>query len=302
MDQIPSEFLKAAALSLGFTTVGVAPALPIPQALAQYRRWIAEGWHAEMGYLADHEALKQDPRSLLPGAKSVIAVTLNYNQTPLDRDPKIARYALGRDYHKVLRTKLRALERHVRASHPDAECRICVDSAPILDRAYANLAGLGWLGKNTMLIDSKRGSWFFIGLLLTTVPFQPDLPAEGGCGTCRKCIDACPTGAIKLLEGRYQVDSRVCISYQTIEKKGELTVDTHGWAFGCDVCQEVCPFNQPRENQPLRAAPTTEPDFLLPLAKAIRPDVSESEWDELTKGSPIRRATYQGWRRNHRIT
>lgn len=298
MERISSEALKGRALELGFSTVGVAPAVPIPEALATYRQWLAEGYHADMEYLAKHEALKQSPQALLPNCQSVIAVTLNYYQDPPMRDGKIARYALGRDYHKVLRSKLGKLSKFVTEQHTGAINRVCVDSAPILDRAYASLSGLGWFGKNTMLIDSKRGSWFFIGLLLTTVPYESDQPSIGGCGTCRKCIDACPTGAIKLLNGRYQVDSRQCISYQTIENKGELAVDTNGWAFGCDICQEVCPFNQPRESQPLRAQVTEEPDFLLSLAANIGPNMSEEEWDRATQGSPIRRAGYAGWLRN----
>jgi epoxyqueuosine reductase len=237
-----------------------------------------------MAYLATHEPLKASPENLLEGAKSVIAVTLNYYQEPPTRIGKVARYALGRDYHKVLRSKLNRLAAWLQEMYPEAQCRACVDSAPVLDRAYANLAGLGWFGKNTMLIDSKRGSWFFIGLLLTTVELVPDEPSEGGCGTCSKCIDACPTGAIKQIDQRWQVDSRVCISYQTIESKSPLTVNTQGWAF---------------ESQPFRASKTVERDFLLPLAQAISPTLTPEEWDHATKGSPIRRAGYEGWKRNN---
>lgn len=298
MERISSQTIKARALELGFSTVGVAPALPVPEALATYRKWLENGFDADMTYLSKHESLKQSPTNLLEGCQSVIAVSLNYYQEPEERDGKIARYALGRDYHKVLRSKLSRLAKSIEQDFPESLNRACVDSAPILDRAYASIAGLGWFGKNTMLIDSKRGSWFFIGLLLTTVPFDLDEPSVGGCGNCRKCIDACPTGAIKLLGDRYQVDSKSCISYQTIENKGDLTVDTDGWLFGCDVCQEVCPFNQPRLSQPLRANLTSESDFLLPLAARVRSVQNEAEWDLATKGSPIRRAGYDGWVRN----
>jgi epoxyqueuosine reductase len=304
MDRVSSQTIKAKALDLGFTTVGIAPANPVPEALTTYRNWLESGFQADMGYLEEHEVLKQNPQSLLEGAQSVIAVTLNYyqdpTQSPIESAGKIARYALGRDYHKVLRSKLNRLGREVQRENPESKVRACVDSAPILDRAYASLAGLGWFGKNTMLIDSKRGSWFFIGLLLTTVPYETDELSVGGCGTCRKCIDACPTGAIKLLGGKYQVDSRSCISYQTIENKGDLSVDTHGWAFGCDICQEVCPFNQPRESQPLRGIETQEPDFRLPLAAKLRAEMSEGQWDLATQGSPIRRAGHKGWVRNQK--
>jgi epoxyqueuosine reductase len=247
---------------------------------------------------------------VLATAKSMVAVAMNYNQPnpALQGFPRIARYALGRDYHKVIRSKLRRLAAWLDATHPGGQHRACVDSAPILERDFANLAGLGWFGKNTMLINSQRGSWFFIGLLLTSVEFEPDAPAIGGCGTCRACIDACPTGAIVHVGGRWQVDARKCISYLTIEHKGEinpsLAPGMGEWTFGCDVCQEVCPFNQPRDSQPLRASQTTVPDFLqkrsLPSLERVA-ELDESEWDALSQGSPIRRAGIQGMRRNARI-
>jgi epoxyqueuosine reductase len=292
-----SSEIKKQALEMGFTTVGVAPAVPIPEAMAAYRAWLKEGFHADMEYLAEHESLKSDLNALLPGVRSVVAVTLNYYQEPPASDLKIARYALGRDYHKVLRSKLKKLA----LALPEHQNRVCVDSAPTLDRAYAFLAGLGWFGKNTMLIDSQRGSWFFIGLLLTTAQLEPDKPSLGGCGTCRKCIDACPTGAIVQLENRWQIDARKCISYQTIENRGELTEDLHGWTFGCDICQEVCPFNTQRTSQPLRAQNTSEPDFLNPKqwpSLVQLAQIEHSEWDQLTQGSATRRATFEGIKRN----
>lgn len=300
MDLVDSRELKRIAIELGFTTVGVAPAVPIPEAIGAYHDWLGRGSHGEMQYMADHEALKQDPCSLLPSAKSVIVVTLNYYQEPIS-PIKVARYALGRDYHKVLRSRLRRLASLLSSSYPDAHFRECVDSAPLLERSYAHLAGLGWFGKNTMLIDSKRGSWFFIGVLLSSVPFVSDEPSLGGCGACKACIDACPTGAIVHEDNRWQVDSRQCISYQTIEKRGELTVETDGWVFGCDVCQEVCPFNSPRETQPMRSVVTTEPDFLaarrFPSLVELA-QISHADWDALTQGSAIRRTGFEGLKRN----
>jgi epoxyqueuosine reductase len=242
--------------------------------------------------------------------RSIVAVGLNYHQaeSTSNETPRIAEYAQGRDYHKVIRGKLNALARWLKANEPGVECRPCVDSAPIFERDYANLAGLGWFGKNTMLINSHRGSWFFIGLLLTTAELKPSTPAIGGCGSCHKCIEACPTGAIVFEDGRWQVDARRCISYLTIEYRGEIPPEIAkrmgDWTFGCDVCQQVCPFNQPREHQPLRAAPTREPDFqnvrhwplLIELA-----DISYGDWDQLTQGSPVRRTGYEGIRRNARV-
>lgn len=304
-----SDLLKARALELGFEAAGVCPA-DADAHLDFYRSWLERGFHGTMAYLERHLELKANPRKLLPDARSVVAVALNYNQpnSTLAGQPLIARYALGRDYHKVLRGKLRRLAEWIESAHPGARCRICVDSAPIFEREYAHLAGLGWFGKNTCLIDSKRGSWFFIGLLLTSVAFEPDAPASGSCGTCRKCIDACPTGAIVQEDGRWQVDSRRCISYLTIEHKGaiapELQVKIGGWTFGCDVCQEVCPFNEPRGTQPLRARGTGEGDFLASRSWPSLRDLAQigrPEWDTLTRGSAVRRAGYDGLQRNARI-
>jgi len=298
--------LKARARELGFEGVGVCAPVPSPH-LAEYRAWLEKGYHGTMDYLSRQLSLRSSPLTLLPTAQSVVAVTLNYNQPnpPRPGYPRIARYALGRDYHKVLRGKLRRLSSWIQAAYPDSECRACVDSAPIFERDYAHLAGLGWFGKNTMLIDSKRGSWFFIGLLLTSVSFAIDSPSEGSCGTCRKCIEACPTGAIVFEEGRWQVDARSCISYLTIEHKGPINSrfeDKIGeWTFGCDICQEVCPFNEVRESQPLRGLSTSEADFLKkrewPTLKQLA-QIEESEWDELTKGSAARRTGIEGLKRN----
>lgn len=296
------ELLFAEAARLGFELCGIAAPVEAPH-LREYEAWIAKGYHGTMEYLARHAALKAHPENLLPGVKSVIAVGLNYHQ-PNPREawkPHIAAYALGRDYHKVVRTKLKRLAAWIGARYEGAQCRPCVDSAPICERDFAHLAGLGWFGKNTMLINTRRGSWFFIGVLLTTAEFRPSTPSEGGCGTCTACIDACPTGAILFEEDRWQVDARRCISYLTIEQDGPIERDLAGWTFGCDVCQEVCPFNHPRPNAPLRALPTREPDF---LAKTKWPSLeemagmSDEALDQLTRGSATRRAFPHRLRRN----
>lgn len=296
--------IKAEALALGFDLCGVCPSVAPPHYDA-YREWIGKGYHGTMDYLRRHASLKQHPENLLPGVRSIIAVTLNYNQpNPTEPGkPRIARYALGRDYHKVLRGKLKLLESWLTERYPESRHRACVDSAPILERDYAQLAGLGWFGKNTMLINSKRGSWFFLGLLLTTLDLERDEPAVGGCGTCTRCIDSCPTGALILEEDRWQLDARRCISYLTIEHEGEIAHDTAGWTFGCDVCQEVCPFNESRESQPLRGAITTEPDFLVrrelpPLDELA--EIAFEDWDVLTRGSAMRRTGHEGLKRNAR--
>lgn len=308
MNRAPTDQLKERASALGFDLVGVCEPTPPPH-LAAYERWLAKGYHGTMEYLARSVALRADPANLLPGVRSIVAVGLNYNRPnpPLPDRPRIARYALGRDYHRVLRGKLKRLASWIEETHPGAGNRACVDSAPILERDYAQLAGLGWFGKNTMLIHSRRGSWFVIGLLLTTAPFAPDEPAVGGCGTCRRCIEACPTGAI-VFDEHWQIDARRCVSYLTIEHRGEieptLEAGIGDWTFGCDVCQEVCPFNEPRPSQPLRATETTDPDFLRtcewPPLEALA-EIEADAWDALTQGRPVRRAGLDGLRRNARI-
>lgn len=281
----------------GIELWGICAAEP-PSHHAEYGAWLDRGFHGEMSYLREHLELKTHPENLLPGVKSIIAVALNYNQEPR-LDPRIARYALGRDYHKVLRGKLSRVAAGLHGEH-----RICVDSAPLMERDFAQQAGIGWFGKNTMIINSVRGSWFVLGFLLTTEQLEPSQPAVGGCGTCRRCIDACPTGAIVFEDDRWQVDARRCISYLTIEHKGEFTAEQRemvgGWTFGCDICQEVCPFNQARESQPLRATLTLEPDFRArdwPNLERLA-IVDDEAWDRLTQGSPVRRAGRKGLARN----
>ncbi len=289
--------------------MGVAPAVAPPH-LDAYRQWLAQGKHGAMAYLADSLELRSHPERLLPEARSVVAIAVDYNRANPHRqgEARIARYALGRDYHKVLRGKLKALARWLDARAPGHTHRPCVDSAPILERDFAQLAGLGWFGKNTMLIDSRRGSWFFIGLLLTTLELEPSVPAMGGCGTCRACVDACPTGAIVHEDGRWQVDARRCVSYLTIEHRGPIPDDlaqgVGKWTFGCDVCQEVCPFNAPRDTQPLRGVPTGESEFLLEapyLPLSTIASWTEADWDDATRGRALRRAKRAQWKRNAEI-
>ncbi len=298
-----SEELKEAARRQGFDPVGIAEA-GAAWSIDRLQEWLDAGRQGEMDWLARSVELRRTTESLLAGARSVLAVGMNYRQeAPREAgQPWIARYALGRDYHKVLRQRLRRA-----AEGLPGRWRICVDSAPLLEREWAHRAGLGWFGKNTMLIDSRRGSWFVLGFLLSDQPLEPDAPSPGGCGTCRACIDACPTGAIIQAEGRWQVDARRCISYLTIEHKGaigpELAEKMGGWTFGCDVCQDVCPFNEPRPSQPARARITAIEDFrarswpsLMELA-----EISREDWDALTQGSPVRRAGWEGLRRNAAI-
>ena len=295
----PERLVKAAALAAGFEAVGICTP-ETAGAMPHYREWIAEGRHASMEYLEGHIPIKEDPNLVLEGVRSVVACAAFYGGPEPPRNG-IARYAQGRDYHRVLKSHLKPVAEATERSFPGVRTRICVDSAPTLDRWWAHQAGLGWFGKNTMLIDSRRGSFFLIGLVLTDAVLEPDTPSFGGCGECRLCIDACPTGAIKKnAHGRWIVDANDCISYHTIENRAEEIPYTHGWTFGCDVCQDVCPFNASRESQPLRNPTARIPDLAERRSFPDGETLTETSWDVLTRGSATRRATLPMWRRNAR--
>ncbi len=301
--------LKEQAQILDFDLVGITNASP-PSGIDFFQSWLNEGYLASMEYLRNSFELRKNPENILPGVRSILAVGQNYYQPNLfiEGQPHIARYALGRDYHKVVRKKLQKLSNWLERQFPEEKFRVCVDSAPIFEKEYAQRAGLGWQGKHTCLINTYQGSWFFIGLILMTLELEPDPPAIGHCGTCTLCIEACPTGAIVFKNNKWQIHAGRCISYLTIEHKGEidqdLTSKMEEWTFGCDICQEVCPFNQPRSHQPLRSMITGEPDF---LNKRIWPsleelaEISYERWNTLTQGSPIRRARWEGIKRNAKI-
>ena len=230
---------------LGFVRVGIALAAPSARA-ERFRRFLALGYHADMAYLARDPSRRCDAGSALDGAVSVICLAISYAPAPGDDpDDAVARYARGRDYHRVLRGRCRRLVAELRKAQPDVRARICVDTAPLLERDLAAAAGLGWIGRNGCLIDHRLGSYLLLGEILTNLPLPPDQPAKARCGSCRACIDACLTGAITEFG---LVDSRRCISYLTIEHRGQIPPQLRAAMgrriFGCDLCQEVCPFNR----------------------------------------------------------
>lgn len=239
----------------GFALAGVAPVIDLPTS-RHLRDWLAAGKHGEMDYLLADLDTRLEPRGILPGTRSFIVVADQY-ATRGDTDPppdaanplgRIARYARGRNYHDVVKRRLHALADRLRLEHPGVEFRTCVDTAPVPERALAVLAGLGWQAKNTMVIHPALGSWFFLAVVATTLDLEPaDAVIPDACGTCTRCIDACPTRAIT----PYSVDATRCISYLTIEHRGPIDPGFHrsigDWVFGCDVCQEVCPHNSPRQ-------------------------------------------------------
>ncbi len=314
--------IKARAQELGFDLVGITDAEPSAFA-AEYRDWIAQGYAGEMEYLTRNLERRLDPRELVRDARSIIVVGMNYfteeeekrrgeeetedsdNDTNNEQQIDIgvfARYARGEDYHDVMTARLKELLAYVKECAGEyADGRVYVDAGPILEREVARRAGLGWYGKNTMLINTRRGSYFFLGEIVTNVALAIDNPAVGGCGTCTRCLDACPTGAI--IEP-YKIDARRCLSYLTIELKGDIPeefrpalADAGNRIYGCDICQEVCPFNE------RRSSATEEPAY-QPRAVTSTPRLTgllmmdDDTFRREFKGSPVKRAKRRGLLRN----
>ncbi len=302
--------IKAKALDLGFDMVGITAVEPSIFA-EPYREWLANGYAGEMDYLVRNADKRLDPALLLEGAKSLIVVGMNYYAdaeegagTPeIDSDRGIfARYARGDDYHEVMKAKLTILLETLRTAMGEGIVgRVFVDTAPVLEREVARRAGLGWFGKNTLLINTRRGSYFFLGEILTTAELIPDVPAVGGCGTCTRCLDACPTGA---LVAPYQLDARRCLSYLTIELKGVVPEEfrpavtaSGNRIYGCDICQEVCPFNLRRSEPTEEAAyQTREMTDTPPLTELLL--MSEEAFRAKFRGSAVKRAKRRGLLRN----
>ena len=307
----PSELadrVKALALALGFDLAGVAPAEPTPET-AYLREWLARGFAGEMGYLARRVEERVDPRRLMPGAASIVMVGLVYDPgarpAPAPGRGAVARYAGGEDYHEVMGERLRALAAALEAlaGRPVAS-RSYVDTGPVQERVYAAHAGLGWIGTNTCLIHPRLGSYLFLGALLTDLALPPDAREPDHCGSCRACLDACPTRAFA---APYQLDATRCISYLTIEAREAVPAplrEAHGsLVFGCDICQEVCPWNTrerrtlPPDGAGLRARLAPRPEWVAP-ALAWLLDLDEDAWRSATRGTALRRAKHRGLLRN----
>ena len=306
MDPTPA-LLKSWALEAGFDRAGVARLEPLEHGEALVR-WLARGDQAGMDYLARRVEVRVDPSQIFPGARSVLCVALQYHplyQEDGEQQPepsgdlwrRVARYARGRDYHDVMGERLRGLEERVRAAFPECETRRYVDTGPVLERELAARAGMGAVGKNTMLLHPEGGSWFLLGELFLSLDLDPDQPLADLCGSCTRCLDACPTGALAV---PYRLDSNRCISYWTIEHRGALPEEARrmvgGWVFGCDVCQEVCPWNA-------EPAGTVHPEMELPpergdltLARLLL--LPCEEYVERFRGSPMKRAKLAGLQRN----
>ncbi|MGH7336966.1 MAG: tRNA epoxyqueuosine(34) reductase QueG, partial [Myxococcota bacterium] len=296
--------MRELARQAGFELYGIATLAPASTGAA-YERWLERGDQAGMAWMERNRALRHDPRGLLPGARSALVVGLRYaplaGEQPVPEGsiwPRVARYARGRDYHLVLRTRLERVATALHDELPEARTRVCVDTAPLLERELAARAGLGAVGKNTNLLNPRFGSWFLLGELLTTLDLAPDAPLADLCGDCHLCLDACPTGA---LPAPYRLDARRCLSYWTIEHRGEIDREYRPHVaerlFGCDICQEVCPWN--RREMP----PANEPEMRLEGARreldlAGLLGLTPAAYRDGFRGSAMERARRDGLRRN----
>jgi epoxyqueuosine reductase len=302
--QSNTQFVKSLSNELGFSYCGIAKAEQLTEDARKLEQWLNKGMHGKMQYMENHFDLRTDPTKLVPGALSVITLLKNYypSEQQKPNTPYIAKYAWGKDYHEVIRTTLKTFLTGLRQKIGDINGRGFVDSAPVLERAWAVKSGLGWVGKNGNLIHKNAGSFFFIATLIVDIPLEYDDPlVKDYCGTCTKCITACPTEAI--LPNK-QIDGSKCISYYTIELKDAMLNEGmkdqfQNWLFGCDICQDICPWNR-------FSKPHQEPSF-EPIPAIL--NLSTSEWEDLTeetfktvfKESPLKRAKFSGIKRNLRM-
>ncbi len=293
--------IKQEAQRLGFMSCGIAKAEFLEEEAPRLENWLKNNHHGEMGYMENYFDKRLDPRLLVEGAKSIVSLTLNYysEEKQLDEHaPKISKYAYGMDYHSVIKEKLQELMHFIRENIGEVDGRCFVDSAPVMDKAWAQKAGLGWRGKNSNLISKQAGSFFFLAELIIDLDLEYDNPfPTDHCGSCTRCIDACPTNAIV---APYKVDGSKCISYLTIELKNEIPTEFKGkmdnWMFGCDVCQDVCPWNR-------FATVHNEENFkpkeeLLGLSKSELLDMTDEVFKKVFKNSPVKRTKFTGLKRN----
>lgn len=296
-----TRLIKQKAKELGFFFCGISKADFLSEEAPRLEQWLKNDFHGKMSYMENHFDKRLDPRLLVDDAKSVVSLLLNYFPAQSDQPesaPKISKYAYGKDYHFVIKDKLKVLFQFIQDEIGEVGGRIFVDSAPVMDKAWAKKSGLGWVGKNSNLIHPKHGSFFFVAELILDLELEPDGPMKDYCGTCTRCIDDCPTGAIV---EPYVVDGSKCISYLTIELKDEIVPKEFNgkmdnWMFGCDVCQDVCPWNR-------FSKPHNEPNFnphdnLLKMNKSDWEDLTEEVFQELFRKSAVKRTKFKGLTRN----
>ncbi|MDD2323160.1 MAG: tRNA epoxyqueuosine(34) reductase QueG [Bacteroidia bacterium] len=294
-----SEAIKKKAIALGFSACGIASARPLTRYQSIFESWLSENNHGTMAYMQRNIDKRLDPALLVEHTKSIITVLYNYyHEAPQHSAPySVARYARGRDYHPVIREKLNILGKWINATFGTVNFRVFTDSAPVLEKVWAQESGLGWIGKNTCLIHPKMGSWFFIGEIFCDLELAVDLPMENRCGTCTRCLDACPTGAL-VAPGK--LDARKCIAYLTIEHKGAIApgmeTQFNGSIFGCDICQQVCPWNR-------FAKPHQEPQFeTLPIIARLEEKglalLDRATFKNDFRNTSLERCGYEGLTRN----
>ncbi len=295
--------IKAEAERLGFLSCGIAKAEFLSEEAPRLEAWLKNGYHGEMQYMENYFDKRLDPRKLVEGARSVISLSLNYYTETVQQDPtapKISKYAYGKDYHELIKEKLKQLHAYIQEHIGEVSGRAFVDSAPVLDKAWANRAGLGWIGKHSNLLSKQKGSFFFLAELILDIDLEYDIPVADHCGNCTRCIDACPTDAII---APYLVDGSKCISYLTIELKNEIPNSfkekMDNWMFGCDICQDVCPWN--------RFSIQHEEEAFHPKEELISKnreewiEISEEIFQNLFKHSAVKRTKFKGLQRNIRF-
>ena len=294
-----SVFIKKEAKRLGFDFCGISKAEFLTEEAPRLEKWLKENKHGEMKYMENYFDKRLDPRLLVDGARSVISLLYNYypEQTQVTDAPKISKYAYGKDYHEVIKDKLNEFLFSLKQEIGNVSGRAFVDSAPVMDKVWAAKSGLGWVGKNSNLINKQQGSFFFIAELIIDVELEYDGPIKDYCGTCTKCIDACPTEAIV---APYVVDGSKCISYLTIELKENIPTEfkdkMDNWAFGCDVCQDVCPWNS--FSMPHNQAQFKNTNGLLNYTESEWNDITEETFNFIFKNSAVKRTKYKGLKRN----
>ncbi len=293
--------IKTKAMELGFSGINIAKAEFMTDEAKHLEQWLNAGYHGDMNYMENHFDMRLNPTLLVPDAKSVICLLYNYYTDAIQNDtdaPKLSMYAYGKDYHKVVKKKLKELYAYIKLVVGDVQGRCFVDSAPIMERDWAKRAGLGWTGKNTLLINPKKGSYFFLAEIICDLELNYDSPMKDYCGTCTRCIEACPTDAIA--SNGYLVDSTKCISYLTIELKNEIPDMFAGkmdnWMYGCDICQQVCPWNR-------FAVQHNEPSFvpsdkLLTMKNKEWQELSEDTFNAMFESSAVKRTKFSGLKRN----
>jgi epoxyqueuosine reductase len=292
--------MKAAAHQLGFSFCGISKAEFLAEEAPRLEAWLRRGYQGKMGYLENYFDQRLDPTLLVPGAKSVVSLLYNYypaNDLAKDQELKVAKYAYGEDYHFVVKEKLKLFMDEIQEAIGDVHGRAFVDSAPVMERTWAKKSGLGWIGKNSLLLNREAGSFFFLAELIIDLELEYDGPVKDYCGTCTACMDACPTDAIS---DPYVVDGSKCISYFTIELKEEIPAEMKGkfqnWIFGCDICQDVCPWNRfAKPHQESRFNPSSE---FQNIRSDDWKDLTEEVFQKVFKHSPLKRTKFEGLKRN----